>query len=253
MGPRSAVGPRLGGTGLARCGVVHRRARRLGGVLVLALDTSTPAVTAGVVELTPDRRASCGPSGSPTTPASTASCCCRGRSRHVREAGIALPDLDAVVVGIGPGPFTGLRVGMVTAAALGDALGIPVHGVARSTRSPRRPTRGGAASSSPPTRVGARCTGRRTPAASGSPGRTSRPPVALPAGSPSWERSRRPAPAPPRRACGWCPRTSPGPGGLVSCAVDALRAGAGTGPLEPLYLRRPDAVAPGPRKPVRTG
>ena len=31
--------------------------------------------------------------------------------------------MDAVVCGTGPGPFTGLRVGMVTAAALGHALG----------------------------------------------------------------------------------------------------------------------------------
>lgn len=38
-------------------------------------------------------------------------------------------DLDAVVVGCGPGPFTGLRVGMATAAAYGDALGTPVYGV----------------------------------------------------------------------------------------------------------------------------
>jgi tRNA threonylcarbamoyl adenosine modification protein YeaZ len=34
-----------------------------------------------------------------------------------------------VVVGCGPGPFTGLRVGMATAAAYGHALGVPVHGV----------------------------------------------------------------------------------------------------------------------------
>ena len=40
-----------------------------------------------------------------------------------------MADLDAVVVGCGPGPFTGLRVGMATAAAYGHALGIPVHGV----------------------------------------------------------------------------------------------------------------------------
>ena len=40
-----------------------------------------------------------------------------------------MADLDAVVVGCGPGPFTGLRVGMATAAAYGHALGIPVYGV----------------------------------------------------------------------------------------------------------------------------
>lgn len=44
-------------------------------------------------------------------------------------AGKAFADLTAVVVGCGPGPFTGLRVGMASAAAFGDALGIPVHGV----------------------------------------------------------------------------------------------------------------------------
>ncbi|HIW96796.1 MAG TPA: tRNA (adenosine(37)-N6)-threonylcarbamoyltransferase complex transferase subunit TsaD [Candidatus Corynebacterium gallistercoris] len=45
------------------------------------------------------------------------------------ECGLAPADVDAVVVGEGPGPFTGLRVGMATAAAFGEALGIPVHGV----------------------------------------------------------------------------------------------------------------------------
>ncbi|MCQ4624115.1 tRNA (adenosine(37)-N6)-threonylcarbamoyltransferase complex dimerization subunit type 1 TsaB [Corynebacterium sp. CCUG 69979] len=45
------------------------------------------------------------------------------------QAGLEFSDLDAVVVGCGPGPFTGLRVGMSTASAFGQALGIPVHGV----------------------------------------------------------------------------------------------------------------------------
>ena len=45
------------------------------------------------------------------------------------DAGLTVDDLDAVVVGCGPGPFTGLRVGMATAAAYAHALGIPVHGV----------------------------------------------------------------------------------------------------------------------------
>jgi hypothetical protein len=44
--------------------------------------------------------------------------------------------------------------------------------------------------------------------------------------------------------------STPGPEGLVACAADALRAGAQPGPLEPLYLRRPDAAPPGARKRV---
>ncbi|MFT4296824.1 MAG: tRNA (adenosine(37)-N6)-threonylcarbamoyltransferase complex dimerization subunit type 1 TsaB [Micropruina sp.] len=45
------------------------------------------------------------------------------------EAGRTLADVGSIVVGVGPGPFTGLRVGVVTAQTLGFALGVPVRGV----------------------------------------------------------------------------------------------------------------------------
>jgi tRNA threonylcarbamoyl adenosine modification protein YeaZ len=45
------------------------------------------------------------------------------------DAALTMADLDAVVAGCGPGPFTGLRVGMATAAAYGHALDLPVFGV----------------------------------------------------------------------------------------------------------------------------
>ena len=94
--------------------------------VILAMDTATPAVTAGVLRLegvevlaervTVDARGH----AEQLTPNVLAA---------LADAGLTVNDLDAVVVGCGPGPFTGLRVGMATAAAYGHALGVPVHGV----------------------------------------------------------------------------------------------------------------------------
>lgn len=94
--------------------------------IVLALDTSTPAVTAGIVRredlcvlaerVTFDARAH----AERLTPNVVAA---------LGDAGLTMVDLDAVVVGCGPGPFTGLRAGMATAAAYGHALNVPVYGV----------------------------------------------------------------------------------------------------------------------------
>lgn len=45
------------------------------------------------------------------------------------QAGWGVQTLDAVIVGTGPGPFTGLRVGLATAQVFGLARQIPVLGV----------------------------------------------------------------------------------------------------------------------------
>ncbi|MEY4312728.1 MAG: tRNA ((37)-N6)-threonylcarbamoyltransferase complex dimerization subunit type 1 TsaB [Actinomycetota bacterium] len=45
------------------------------------------------------------------------------------EAELTAADVDGVVVGLGPGPFTGLRVGIAAGIAFAVGRGIPVYGV----------------------------------------------------------------------------------------------------------------------------
>jgi tRNA threonylcarbamoyl adenosine modification protein YeaZ len=108
--------------------------------ILLTLDTATPAVTAAVVARDDSGQATLLTRRITVDARAHAEMLTPNAVSAVAEAGLTMADLDGVVVGCGPGPFTGLRVGMATAAAYGHALDIPVFGVCsldaigRSTR-----------------------------------------------------------------------------------------------------------------------
>jgi tRNA threonylcarbamoyladenosine biosynthesis protein TsaB len=92
--------------------------------VLLAFDTATPLVTVAlhdgvdvVVELVAERPMKHAEQLAPLI------------DRAMSEAGIVHQDLTAIAAGVGPGPFTGLRVGLVTARTLGFVLDVPVYGV----------------------------------------------------------------------------------------------------------------------------
>lgn len=93
-------------------------------MITLSLDTATPAPSLALV-----RDAS--------VVAERTLAAQEGAGRRVAEeihllldqGGLVVRDLERIVVGVGPGGFTGLRIGMATALALGQALAIPVVGV----------------------------------------------------------------------------------------------------------------------------
>lgn len=107
-----------------RCAVLTDPATSLDGVLVLAFDTATPAVTVALRDesavLAERTVVDARRHGELLAP---------GVAAVLSAAGCEAAELTAIAVGVGPGPFTGLRVGLVTAKALGDALRIPVYGV----------------------------------------------------------------------------------------------------------------------------
>ena len=63
----------------------------------------------------------------------------------LQDAGVRGEDLDAILTGTGPGPFTGLRAGIVTARALGFAWSVPVYGMMSLTALAERAVSGATA------------------------------------------------------------------------------------------------------------
>lgn len=104
-------------------------------MLLLALDSSSPTVSVALVLV--DTTVPIGIDGEVTTLAERqltdarrpADVLAPAVAEVLAEARVRARDLGAIAVGTGPGPFTGLRAGMVTARTLGAALGVPVAGV----------------------------------------------------------------------------------------------------------------------------
>lgn len=221
-----------------------RAADTLAGVLVLALDTSTPAVTTGLV----------GPGGEVLAESVEmdarrhAELLAPAVRRVCAQADRDLVDVTQVLVGVGPGPFTGLRVGLMTATALAHALGVPATGLCSLdalvgptgpwlavTDARRREVywarycngvRVEGPSVERPVELGDRLRAR------GFDGILTGPGADLYSGAFAGLRSV--------------------PGASMSAAALALRLLAGASPLPvvPLYLRRPDASEPRPPKSV---
>ena len=237
--------------------VVGRPGRRLeaptlDGVLVLALDTSSAAVSVALVDLVrEDGGARWGRSAvwQRVDGQRHGELLATGIAEVLAELRASRTSLAAVAVGVGPGPFTGLRVGIVTGLALGDALGIPVYGCCSLDAV-------GAWDDQPGPRLVVMDARRKEVywAEYDEDGeRVAGPAVKAPADL-----------AEAVRATGWQGRVvgdgaarypehfpsaaaplHPSPDALVLVAARRVLDGAPSEPLTPLSLRRPDAVPPG--------
>lgn len=95
-------------------------------MLILAIDTSAVASAALVSDHVPEGVLA---SFSTEDTRSHAEVLAPGIAGMLADAGVTGNDIDALVVGVGPGPFTGLRSGIATARTLAFVWGKPLHGL----------------------------------------------------------------------------------------------------------------------------
>jgi tRNA threonylcarbamoyl adenosine modification protein YeaZ len=214
-------------------------------VLVLALDTATPATTAAVVcegQVLAERRH--------VDARAHAEVLAPMVADVLAEAGVTARQLDAVGVGVGPGAYTGLRVGLVTALAVGHAVGVPVHGMVTLD------VLAAASGLAVPFAVVTDARRREVFVAryDGSGSRVLGPDVMTPAAAAGELGG---VPVVGAAGTGFADRFAdvrgpelPSAGVLGRLVEAALAAGDELLPAVPVYLRRPDVTVPGAPKPV---
>jgi tRNA threonylcarbamoyl adenosine modification protein YeaZ len=221
-------------------------------VLLLAFDTATPAVTValhdGTRVIAEESAVDARRHGELLAVAI---------KQVLRTAGAGHRDLTAIAVGTGPGPYTGLRAGLVTAAVLASALSIPADGICSLDVI-------AAAAAAGQTEFLVATDARRREVYwaryNGNADRLAGPfvgkPAELPAGLPVAGQG---AVLYPELAAEPLPPSFPAAADLARLAAARILAGLPPRSTEPLYLRRPDAREPGPPKrvtesvPVRRG
>ena len=168
--------------------------------------------------------------------------------RVLREAGADRADITKIVCGVGPGPFTGLRVGLTSALVLGRALGVQVVGVCSLDIIAAEVAEAG------PFAVTADAKRKELYWAKYENGvRVSGPAVATPADVSAGIAGLPVAGAGPvRYPEHFANSISPTGATVIGLTRVAVRPGSWLEP-GPLYLREPDAVASGQRKPVTPG
>jgi tRNA threonylcarbamoyl adenosine modification protein YeaZ len=212
-------------------------------VLILAFDTATPAVTVAVHDgtrvLAQESVVDSRRHGELLAPAI---------ARALAAAQATMADVTTVAVGIGPGPYTGLRAGLVTARVFGSTLHVEVDGICTLDiiAAQARDAAGG--------REFLVATDARRRelywaryAADGT--RVDGPQVGQPAELPSGHPVAGEGPLLYPGLAAIDPRY-PAAAVLAQLSADRIAAGLPPGDAEPLYLRRPDAREPGKPKRV---